>query len=100
MADFTVTIEDADQLAGITWAREQYNASLPTNDAGEPVGALADDTAYVQYVMDNAAASYAQQQMDAEWRSAYEEAKAAAAAAKAPAVEEEAPAELEEAANA
>lgn len=55
MADFTVTIEDADQLAGIAWARARYN------DA-HPEAPIESDGAYVQFVMAGAAASYVIQQ--------------------------------------
>jgi len=131
MTDFIVTITDPEQLAGITWAREQYNASLPPppmpmppdtvtggmasamaaaiggDDAltpsgthvppalapermgieGElsedepspqvqPDGTLDTDQEYVQWVMEQAAASYAMQQEQAQWRQAYEDAQA------------------------
>ncbi len=59
MTKFTVEITDKAQLAGITAAREAYNASLPEGeDAPEP---LADDAEYVQFVMGRAAESYALQ---------------------------------------
>lgn len=58
---FQVTINDADKLAGITKAREAYNASLPEPTEGQehPDGYLATDAEYVQFVMDKAAESYA-----------------------------------------
>lgn len=59
---FQVTIDDASKLAGITAAREAYNASLPETEGQEqPDGYLATDAEYVQFVMDNAAESYAKQ---------------------------------------
>ncbi len=59
MTKFTVEITDKAQLAGITAAREAYNASLPEGeDSPEP---LADDAEYVQFVMGRAAESYALQ---------------------------------------
>jgi len=61
MADFTVTITEQADLDGITWAREQYNNSLPKDEEGNPIDPLADDAAYVQFVMSSAAHSYAQQ---------------------------------------
>lgn len=56
MAEFTVTISDPAHLAGITAAREAYNASLPED---EP--AMLTDAEYVQFVMSKAAESYANQ---------------------------------------
>lgn len=87
MTEFVVSITDPDQLAGISWAREQHNAALtppqveeppleegqePPPDPPPPEGLCATDAEYVQWVMDQAAASYAQQQTDAAWRDAYE----------------------------
>lgn len=64
MTTFSVTISDAAQLAGITAARNAYNASLPLAE-GQAVedhpDYLATDLAYVRFVMTNAAASYAVQ---------------------------------------
>lgn len=86
MTDFVVTITDPDQLAGIRWARERHNAPLtpPPLEEGEepppgsppPEGLCETDADYVQWVMDQAAASYAQQKRDAEWQDAYEADKA------------------------
>lgn len=56
MAEFTVEITDPASLTGITSAREAYNAALP-----EDAAPLADDAAYVQFVMERAAESYARQ---------------------------------------
>lgn len=56
MAEFTVEITDPASLKGITAAREAYNAALPGDAAP-----LADDAAYVQFVMEKAAESYARQ---------------------------------------
>ena len=50
-ADFTVTITDPAELAGITYARGLYNAANP----GAP---LATDGAYVSWVMRQAAKDY------------------------------------------
>ena len=69
MADYTITIDDAD-VAGLTWALERYNASLPAevDDPDKPgskianPALLADEAAYVQHVMENAAQSYLVQQ--------------------------------------
>ncbi len=78
---FTGEITDPDKLAGITHARERYNADLPEQmhevevtpaDGDTPAvteqraivpkpGTLATDAEYVQYVMDKAAESYAKQ---------------------------------------
>lgn len=55
MSDFTVTITDTASLAGITWARGRYNTAHPDAQIGTDAG-------YVQFVMENAAASYAVQQ--------------------------------------
>lgn len=56
MATFSVIITDPASLAGIAAARDAYNAALPA--AAEPI---ATDAAYVQFVMERAAESYAQQ---------------------------------------
>ena len=67
MATFTVEITDAAHLAGITSAREAYNASLPetvTDEEGNETAnpdILATDEEYVQFVMSKAAESYANQ---------------------------------------
>ena len=69
MSDFTITITDESKLAGITAARAAYNASLPEtiDDVANPgtqipnPEILADDQAYVQFVMDKASESYAKQ---------------------------------------
>lgn len=82
MTDFVVSITDPDQLAGITWAKEQRNATLtPPPVEGEepsppPENVFATDGEYVQWVMDEASKSYAQQKRDSEWRDAYEAEKA------------------------
>lgn len=75
--DFIVTITDQAQLDGITWVREQYNAAIPPGEDGTPsTPPLDSDEAYVNHVMSEAAASYAQQKTDAAWRDAYETSKA------------------------
>ena len=51
MASFTITCP-ADQVAGITAAREAYNAGLPEGST------LLDNAAYLQFVMGNAIQSY------------------------------------------
>ena len=56
MESYTVTITDPALVAGITSAREAYNASLPED--GVP---LDTNEAYVQFVMSRAAESYAKQ---------------------------------------
>jgi hypothetical protein len=76
MSSYTVTITDPAHVAGITAARAAYNAALSLAPAqgeeGEPsyvpAQALEDhpdfiatDGDYVQFVMANAAASYARQ---------------------------------------
>jgi len=92
MTDFIVTITDPDQLAGITWAREQYNATIPPPPppmngdtvtggmtapppmAGQQSAAtpIETDEAYVQWVMEQAAISYADQQLRQQYHTAYE----------------------------
>lgn len=77
MTDFIVTITDSYELAGITWAREQHNKIAPPPDGEQPpVGTTAPyletDEEYVQYTMQQAAASYAQEQLRAEHYAAYE----------------------------
>lgn len=67
MTAFTVTITDTHKLAGITAARNAYNAALPdTYDANHvvvtpKVGTIALDQDYVQFVMDSASLSYSKQ---------------------------------------
>jgi hypothetical protein len=77
---FTIEITDKAKLAGISAAREAYNAALPVamteekrdekgsvlepSVAVEPrPGVLDADEVYLQVVMDSAAASYAKQYM-------------------------------------
>lgn len=57
MTDFTIKITDASQLAGITFARERYNAGLPK-------AVLASDEDYVAFVVMQAASSYAKDRMN------------------------------------
>jgi hypothetical protein len=54
---FTIEITDSSHLAGITAAREAYNASQP--EGSESL--LAADADYVQFVMAGAAESYSKQ---------------------------------------
>ena len=69
MTDFTITITDEKKLAGITAARNTYNATLPTeiddpSNQGTMIpnpAILNSDNDYVQFVMDMAAQSYANQ---------------------------------------
>lgn len=81
--DFTVTIEDPAHLAGITWAREEYNKTVvppPPEAEGEdppPAPTLDTDADYVQWVMAHAAASYADQKYRAETLTAAEAGRAA-----------------------
>jgi hypothetical protein len=100
LTDFTVTITDPAQLAGITWARESYNATLPPDlpppepppdtvagMGGPPImpsrqssaAAIATDEEYVQWVMEQAAISYADQKLRSEYLAHYENAVEAAA---------------------
>jgi hypothetical protein len=95
LTDFVVTITDQAALDGITWAREQYNASLPQPPAppdtvmggrttmpegmapmpmAEVPPPLATDQEYVQWVMEQAAISYADQKLRAEYQAHYENA--------------------------
>lgn len=109
MTDFIVTITDPEQLAGITWAREQYNASIPPpspppEQTPEAMSAdipttevmsdmmptpvqqqtpLDTDEAYVQHIMDQASISYVDQKLRAEYQAHYENATADAAASRA-----------------
>lgn len=61
---FEIEITDADHLAGIAAAREAYNATLVVAE-GEIIEDHPDyivtDADYVQFVMERAAASYANQ---------------------------------------
>lgn len=63
MAQFTVTITGASALAGITAARNAYNATLGETDEQRQAhdDYIATDAAYVQFVMSRAADSYATQ---------------------------------------
>lgn len=70
MATYSITITDAAKVAGIGKARQAYNDALPiveekdeegnVTSTSKP-GELTTDQAYVQFVMDNAADSYAKQ---------------------------------------
>jgi hypothetical protein len=80
MTDFTVTITDPAQLAGITWACEQHNATLPPVAEGDEPAPPFDDAAYIQWVIEQAAISYADQQLRAEYQQHYENAVSARAA--------------------
>jgi len=92
MAEFTINIDDPLHLAAITWAREQYNASLlpqieplpprPQPDPNNPAPSdtekylvepewnrplpLESDAAYLQYVVQQAVADYVRQMSHAE----------------------------------
>lgn len=61
---FQITVDDAAQLAGLTFARDQFNAAL-TLAEGQAIedhpDYLPDDQAYVQRVMSRACESYAKQ---------------------------------------
>lgn len=65
MTDFSVTITDPSQLAGVTAARAEHNANLAPvlDDSDQPMepnpNAIATDADYVQFVMQSAAVSYA-----------------------------------------
>ena len=69
MTDFTITITDERSLAGITAAREAYNAALPAEIADPDnlelsipnTAILNTDNEYVQFVMTMASQSYANQ---------------------------------------
>jgi len=54
---FTIEITDSSHLAGITAAREAYNASLPQDS--DLIRET--DSDYVQFVMASAAESYSKQ---------------------------------------
>lgn len=62
---FNIEITDAGKLAGITAAREAYNATQePTVDEQGnevPAATFTTDEEYVQFVMDKAAESYSVQ---------------------------------------
>ena len=57
MADYTVTIIGQRKIDGITAAREAYNANIPIDNPGP----FSTNGEYVQFVMDRAAESYANQ---------------------------------------
>jgi hypothetical protein len=93
MTDFTVTITDPLELEGITWAREQYNATIPPPppppdtvmggmSVAPPMAGLQStatpietDAEYVQWVMSQAAMSYADQKLRWEHQQNYEAAR-------------------------
>lgn len=52
MTIFSITVEDPIKLSGITAARNAYNKGNKTNLS---------DNDYIQYIIDNAATSYAHQ---------------------------------------
>ena len=56
MESYSITIADPAHVAGITAAREAYNAALP--EGGTPIDT---NEGYVQFVMSRAAESYAKQ---------------------------------------
>lgn len=67
MTTFTIEITDTTKLAGITAARNKYNENLPAtiqdeeqNEIPNPA-ILETDEEYVQFVMDKASESYANQ---------------------------------------
>lgn len=64
MAIFTIEIVDEAHITGIAFARDEYNARLtpaPGQELEDHPDFIADDQAYVQFVMSRAAQSYAQQ---------------------------------------
>lgn len=67
MTDFTITITGSSKLAGITAARNKYNENLPatiTDKDGNEIDnpdLINTDADYVQFVMNKAAESYANQ---------------------------------------
>jgi hypothetical protein len=67
MTTFTIEITGTSKLAGITAARYKYNENLPltiTDEEGDEIpnpAILETDEDYVQFVMDKAAESYANQ---------------------------------------
>jgi hypothetical protein len=67
MTQFVINIDNAASLAGISSAREAYNQALPqtvSNELGEQVpnpNLIGSDEAYVSFVMQRAAESYAKQ---------------------------------------
>ena len=67
MTTFTIEITGSSKLAGITAARNKYNENLPAtildeeqNEIPNPA-ILETDEEYVQFVMDKASESYANQ---------------------------------------
>lgn len=67
MTTFTIEITGTSKLAGITAARNKYNENLPATILDEEQNEIANpsvletDEDYVQFVMDKAAESYANQ---------------------------------------
>lgn len=70
MTDFVVTITDATSLAGIADARAKYNASLPKDDKGVAIDALATDAAYVSWVVTQAAVQWGDTKKQADGQAA------------------------------
>ncbi len=92
MTVFTVTIDDPASLDGITWARGEYNKSLPPPPVAEegvepppnPTPPIETDQDYVQWVMSQAAFSYADQKLRQEYQQHYENAVAGQQQARMP----------------
>ena len=67
MTTFNITITGESKLAGITAARNKYNENLPetiTDEEGNEIpnpALITTDANYVQFVMDKASESYANQ---------------------------------------
>jgi hypothetical protein len=67
MTTFNITITEESKLAGITAARNKYNENLPeiiTDEEGIEIpnpAIINTDEDYVQFVMDKASESYANQ---------------------------------------
>jgi len=67
MTDFIVSITEPAHLDGITWARDAHNVEAEQLRGEAPeyrpdMPFIETDDGYVQWVMERAAASYAQQQ--------------------------------------
>lgn len=70
MAIFQISIDDNTQLAGLSYALGVYNAAQ--NPDAPDYAPLADEAAYVQFVMGKACDSYAKQALTDQTKTAVE----------------------------
>lgn len=59
MSVFTVVVDEPEQLAGLSAARDAYNANPARDEDGKPIR-YASDAAFVQHIVAEVAERYAQ----------------------------------------